>query len=180
VERREGFDNRENEMTRDEFLSLPANVALGLLLDGSAKLKEIVESTEKPRSPLSPKFDRKVYRKGGFTYASEMSLENLTYWLGKKREGAVGGGQYADKDAKDAEQLDRWVKYRSWFPNDPWTGTRGDSEGVRAAPPSKSPRIHATQPKDQGTYEAPVDHYSKDGNFGVSEYGENSEDDIPF
>jgi hypothetical protein len=135
-------------MTKDEFLSLPASVALGILLDGSAKLGEIVANTEKPRGPLMPKFDRRIYRKGGFVWASESSLESLTYWLGKKREGAASGSEWAAKDAKEAEQLARWVAYRTWYPATVWLGTRGDNEGVRAAAPSKSPKLHATEPRE--------------------------------
>lgn len=137
-------------MTRDELLSLPASVAIGLIWDASASLQQKLAAVEKPRGPLSPKFDRRIYRKGGFVWASESSLESLTYWLGKKTESAKGGGMYADKDAKDAEQLARWVTYRTWFPSDPWTGTRGNSEGVRAAAPSKSPRLHQTEPREEG------------------------------
>lgn len=136
-------------MTPDEFLSLPAPVALRILLEGSAKLKEIVENTEKPRGPLPPKFDRRIYTKKGFWWASECTLENLTFWLNRRRASAESGGEYAERDAKEADQLARWVAYRTWFPNDPWTGTRGNSEGVRAAAPSKSPRIHQTEPREQ-------------------------------
>lgn len=136
-------------MTKDELLSLPPSVAIGLIWDASANLQKAIGAIEKPRGPLPPKFDRRIYRNGGFVWASESSLESLTYWLGKKREGAASGSQWAEKDAKEAEQLGRWVAYRTWFPHDPWTGTRGNSEGVRAAAPSKSPRLHSTEPREE-------------------------------
>jgi len=137
-------------MTPDEFSSLPTSVALRILLDGSAKLQEIVAATEKPRSPMPPRFDRRLRRKGGqYVWASESSLESLTFWLGKNREGAQNGGEYADKNAKEAEQLERWVAWRTWFPSEVWTGTRGNNEGVRAAAPSKSPRLYQWEPREE-------------------------------
>ena len=135
-------------MTRDELLSLPASVAIGLIWDASASLQQKLAGIEKPKGPLSPRYDRRVFRKGGFNWASEMSLESLTFWLGRKREGAASGSQWAEKDAREVERLEQWVAWRTWYPEFVWTGTRGDSEGVRAAPPSKHPKLHQTEPRE--------------------------------
>lgn len=136
-------------MSPDEFSSLPVSVALRVLLEGSQKLKGIVANTEKPRSPMPPRFDRRLSRKGGqYVWASESSLESLTFWLGKNREGAQNGGEYAERNAKEAEQLERWVTWRTWFPSEIWTGTRGNNEGVRAAAPSKSPKLYQWEPRE--------------------------------
>lgn len=128
-------------MTKDELLSLPPAIAIGLIWDASASLQSKLAGVEKPRGPLSPKYDRRIYRKGGYNYASEMTLESLTYWLGKKREGAASGSEWAPKDAKEASELERWVTWRTWYPNQVWSGTRGDGE-MQAKAPSKSPTLH--------------------------------------
>src|SRR5687767_9621383 len=89
---------KETSMTPDEFLSLPAPVALRILLDGSQKLKEIVENTEKPRGPLPPKYDFRLRRKNQrYVWASEASLESLAWELGRAKAEAAEGGQWADK-----------------------------------------------------------------------------------
>jgi hypothetical protein len=152
-------------MTPDDFLSLPAPVALRILLDGSAKLKEIVENTEKPRGPLPPKYDFRLRRKNQrYVWASEASLESLTWELGRAKAEAVEGGQWADKAAKNAETLQRWVNWRTWEPVARWQGTRGDN-GVHALAPSKHPTMHDWEPRGAPTTNA---------RGGRPDYGDNA------
>lgn len=130
-------------MTRDELLSLPPAIAIGIIFDASANLQKVIGGIEKPKGPLPPRFDRRLRRKAGqYVWASESTLESLTFWLGKNKEGAASGNEYAEKNAKEAEQLERWVTWRTWYPDAIWNGTRGNAE-VRAAPPSKHPKLHS-------------------------------------
>lgn len=124
-------------MTRDEFCSLPAAVALGLVYD-LARPK--LEPLPKPRLPLPPKFDGRFSRKDGFVWMSEMDLNSLEWWLTKKRVSAADGGQYAERDNKVADQLAKWVEWRKLFPNDRWNGTRGNDR-VTADAPSREPAL---------------------------------------
>jgi len=134
-------------MTRDEFLSLPASVALGILYEGNAKIREIVTASEKPKLPRSPKYDMRVYRKGGWNYASEMELESLQFWHGKAVESAASGGQYADKDTKKAAGLAYWVEWRRIEPAAAWSGER-EHKPCTASPPSRNPALHSELPAD--------------------------------
>lgn len=135
-------------MTKDEFLSLPPNVALGLIYDVSAAVQKAIGATEKPRGPLPPKYDHRLRRKNQrYVWASEASLESLAWELGRARSEASEGGQWAEKAAKNAETLTRWVNWRTWYPHDRWSGTRGNNE-VHALPPSKHPAMHSWEPRD--------------------------------
>ena len=126
-------------MTRDEYTALPASVALGFIWDNGlgARLADVPA----PKPPLPPKYDARVYRKGGHQWASETDLESLLYWHGKYTDNAANGGQYADKDAKRARALDYWISWRKAFPAAAWSGER-DNVQVVAAPPSRTPRLH--------------------------------------
>lgn len=122
-------------MKRDEFTSLPVSVALGLIYDmARAKL----EPMPRPQVPLPPKFDGRISRKGGFHWMSELVLDDLKWWLEKKRESALGGGEYAERDGKIATALEKWSAWRELYPNDRWRGKRGD-DFVTAEAPSKPP-----------------------------------------
>jgi hypothetical protein len=134
-------------MSPDEFSSLPTSVALRILLDGSQKLQEIVAKTEKPRSPLPPKYDFRLRRKNQrYVWASEATLESLTWELGRAKSEASEGGQWAEKASKSAETLQRWVTWRTWEPMARWQGTRGNVE-VHALAPSKHPAMHDWEQK---------------------------------
>jgi len=124
-------------MERSEFTALPVGVALGLLFDATPGLA----SVPAPELVRAPRYDRRVYRKGGFTWASEMLLADLHYWHKRKWESANGGGQYAEKDQKEALELGKFIAWREQSPNEPWSGTRGSDE-VTAAPPSKFPKLN--------------------------------------
>lgn len=124
-------------MNRDQFTDLPLKTALGILFDiAHAKIEQIPA----PTLPRSPKYDDRLPRKGGFIWTSEMLLADLIWWREKKRESADGGGQYAEKDAKLVGKLDKWIEWRSLYPSETWSGTRGDDRAT-AAPPSKEPKL---------------------------------------
>lgn len=152
-------------MTKDEFTSLPAAVALGVLYDmfGADLASEPV-----PQTPRPPKYDAKLARKGGFNWMSEMNLESLQYWHGVKSEGARSGGQYAEKDDKVAKQLAFWIEWRKCEPSSPWRGTRGNSEVTAPAPIGK-PDVHPWEPR--GDSAPPPEN---------SSYDPEAEDDFPF
>lgn len=148
-------------MTRDEFATLPPSLALKLVWD-ALHLGDHLGPMAPPRPPMPPKYDGKLYRKGGFCFMSEMTLDSLTYWHEKARESANSGGKYAAKDAKKAETLERWIAWRTVEPTALWTGERGDRR-VTAAAPSRDPELHE---KDAGG-----------GSFGGPAP---SDDDLPF
>lgn len=129
-------------MTRDELLSLPASVAIGLIWDASKNLQAAIGAIDKPRGPLPPRFDHRLRRKNQrYVWASEATLESLVWELGRAKAEASEGGQWAEKAAKNASALERWVNWRTWYPHDRWSGTRGDIE-VQAMTPSKHPAMH--------------------------------------
>ena len=165
-------------MTREEFCGLPPSIALGLVYDlARAKL----EPLPPPRAPLPPKFDAKIGRKGGFCWASELTLESLEWWLSKKQESVDSGGPYADRDAKTVEALERFVAWRRACPADAWSGTRG-KDRVTAAAPSREPELHAWGTRGPAPLNVqPGDHDQQSrGSYSDDDYGAGSDDEIPF
>ncbi len=152
-------------MTKDEFTALPAALALGVLFDiAHAKLEQIPA----PPVPRPPKYDGKLTRKKGeFCWLSEMTLEDLEWWCGKKRESAAAGGQYADSDAKAVARLEQWINWRRLFQFAIWSGKRGDDMAT-AAPPSRSPQMHKWGPRQQSNGPAPTTQpeTSNDNEYG--------------
>lgn len=144
-------------MTRDEFCSLPAAVALGIVYD-LARPK--LDAMPKPRLPLPPKFDGRLARKDGFVWISEMDLNSLEWWLGKKSEAAQRDDQYAERNRKTADTLAKWVEWRKLFPNERWNGTRGDDR-VTADAPSREPQVHdwdnKKKPSQRGSSPPPAE-----------------------
>jgi len=148
-------------VTREEWLGLPSALALAVLYDGNAKIRELVDAADKPQLPRPPKYDMKMYRKGGWNYASELNLESLVFWHGKAVESAQGGGEYAEKDQKKAAALSYWINWRRVEPTTAWSGER-DRKQVKANPPSRDPELHSALPSndDRGDYEsAPGDPF---------------------
>jgi hypothetical protein len=140
-------------MTREEFQKLPIQIALGLVYDMAAQR---LGETPMPELPRSPKYDARLAKRGGFVWVSELALEDLEWWAKKKRESAVSGSEYAEKDAKVADTLERWLPWRRLFPNEQWRGTRGDDR-VTAATPSKEPRLNSwDNSKSNGGRRAPA------------------------
>lgn len=130
-------------MDREQFNKLPLSMQVARIVDALPPdmLARVLQG-EAPKVPRSPKYDYKLWRKGGYCWASEMNLDSLRYWHKKAAESAVSGGQYADKDAKKAKQLDYWIAWREVEPDARWRGER-DHDVVTAAAPSRDPEIHS-------------------------------------
>lgn len=134
-------------MKKEEFASLPLKTALELIYDMAvAKL----EPLPRPSVPRPPKYDDRLARKNGFVWVSEMLLADLIWWREKKREGAASGGPYAEKDAKLVEKLSKWIEWRSLFPTEVWSGTRGDDRAT-AAPPSRDAKLQRWPARSQSS-----------------------------
>ncbi len=155
-------------MNKDEFLKLPPRMALGYAWD-ALRLDDLLRTVQAPRTPLPPKYDLKVYRKGGHVWASEMTLESLEYWHKKAKESAASGGKYAEKDAKKASNLERWINWRQCDPDSRWSGER-DHDRVTAAAPSREPQLH-----ESGTKPAAGDEPFTPAPGEPDEFG-----DVPF
>ena len=131
-------------MTRDEFISLPLRVALGVLYDAMPKRLGELPAPELPRSP---KYDGRIPKgEKSFVWMSEMDLPSLVWWEKKKTEAAEKGDRFAEQNRKGAITLAKWIEWRRCFPRSPWEGTRGE-ERVTAQPPSKNPEQHPWQDK---------------------------------
>ena len=127
-------------MDRAEFSKLPVGVALGLLYDATPGLA----SVQAPELVRPPKYDGRIFRKGGFVWMSEMLADDLRWWHGKKLESANGDGKYADSDRKTVGILDKWIAWREQNPSECWSGTRGD-DTVTASQPSKAPVLRQSE-----------------------------------
>lgn len=147
-------------MDRDQFLSLPTGVALGILYD---QMPQRMATVPVPQVPRAPKFDNRISRKGGFCWMSEMDLSGLRYWHGKKSEGG-GDPKYAEKDAKTVSQLAYWIAYRTADPTSAWHGER-NRQPTRAAAPSSQPQIHPWEPRN----DAPALTSATDDDYGGGE-----------
>lgn len=138
-------------MNKEEFCSLPPAVALAalwtaLLNSGSASTVVMeLERTPKPQVPRPPRFDRRIYQRKGYQWASEMDLRGLQFWQGRYAEGAAReGNQYAEKDAKSVKELGYWIAWRRVEPNAVWSGER-DREQVTASAPHAKPFVYERQ-----------------------------------
>lgn len=129
-------------MERSDFFALPPAIAIRVLFDclGPSVL-DAIEKKEKPVEPRTPKFDRAIYRKEGVMWASETSFEGLVYWHKRAAGSAASGSAYAEKDKKQAEELQRWIAWREWYPEAIWSGER-NREAVVAKPPSAKPAVY--------------------------------------
>jgi hypothetical protein len=125
-------------VNREEFTGLPLRLALGVIWDAiGAGRFEMLPIVQVPRPP---KYDGRLTRKGGFWWLSEMDLNSLQFWCAKKKEGAASGSQWAEKDGKLAATMSKWIEWRTLFPNDVWSGVRGDDRATAAAP-SREPAL---------------------------------------
>jgi hypothetical protein len=123
---------------REDFCALPLPIALGVLFDIAHKLADV----PMPDIPRSPKYDGRLSRGSkGYCWMSEMDLESLQWWHAKTTESASRGGQYAEKDAKTAATLGKWIAWRTVAPDATWRGTRGDTAAT-GQPPSREPQLH--------------------------------------
>lgn len=132
-------------MTRDEFLSLPPMLALRVLFDAiDDDTMRALEAMPKPKVPFPPKYDFRIFRKDGFMWASETDLEGLRFWHKRYADSALKGGQYADKDKKNAAEMERWIAWRECEPSAAWGGER-NRERVTAHAPSAKPSVWPSQ-----------------------------------
>lgn len=132
-------------MTREDFFALPLLLQVRLLFDAlDEESSRALLAQEKPKVPLSPRYDMAIYRANGNMWASETALEGLVYWSKKYKAGADGGGQYAEADAKRLVNITKWIEWRELFPEACWSGKRGDDDIV-AKPPSTKPLVYPRQ-----------------------------------
>lgn len=158
-------------MDREAFNALPPVMQLKVLarvvFDG-----ERLDEIDVGRRPFPPKFDMRIPRSGGFQWASEMDVESLTWWQKRFRESAAKGGQYAQKDAKRAKEIERWLAWRQWEPRTVWRGERFNV-AVVAAQPSNKPAVHQYEPRQQSSDAAT-------GNDDEINYGEVDDEASPY
>lgn len=163
-------------MNKDEFTSLPAPTALGVIFD---MLAATLAHVDRPQIPRPPKYDDRFPKKKGFyVWVSEMTLDDLTWWRGKKAESAAGGGEWAAKDAKWLTKFDKWIEWRRLFPYETWSGTRGEDRAT-GAPPSRDAALHAWAPRN----EPPAPKASPPnggGGYSNADYAPPDDDEIPF
>ena len=152
-------------MTKEQFCALPPALALSLVWDAMQLQSTALGTMPEPKRAGPPRYDMRVYRKGGHCWASEMNLDSLRYWHRKATEGAASGSKYAEKDAKKAKQLDYWIAWRAIEPETAWNGTR-DNAATFAAPPSRDPTIYSRDAQPTGDPEP--------------EPSATEDDDIPF
>lgn len=146
-------------MDRDQFLSLPVGIALGVLYD---QMPQRMATVTVPQIPRSPKFDGRVSRKGGYCWMSEMDLSGLQYWLGRKQQDTKP--EYAERNEKDVKALSFWIAWRTADPQSAWHGER-NRQPVRAKHPSRDPELHQWEAKRDAAPSA--DDYS--GSTGSEE-----------
>jgi hypothetical protein len=124
---------------RDDFVSLPLRIALGIIYD-IARTPKLVDMP-RPDVPKPPLYDTKLSKGGGgFVWMSEMALADLEWWRNTKQKSADGNGDYADRDRKSVATLEKWIAWRVCFPSDTWSGKRGEDR-VSGAPPSRNPTV---------------------------------------
>ncbi len=143
-------------MNRDEFTQLPLAVALGMLWDTDRELSAALSLVAAPTPALSPKYDRRLYRSGGYQWASETALDSLKWYYERAVKSAKDGGQYAENNAKEEKALKYWLDFRTQDPTSAVRTTRGD-DSVKAEAPSRDPQIHAKDaPRQQASLPANV------------------------
>jgi hypothetical protein len=114
-------------------------IALGLIYDvASQRLKDL----PMPHVPKPPLYDGRLGKsRDGFVWMSEMLLRDLEFWEARKRASGESGSQYAERDAKTATTMAKWIEWRRLFPTEAWSGKRGD-ERATADPPNANPKIN--------------------------------------
>ncbi len=152
-------------MNRDEFTQLPLAVALGMLWDTDRELSAALSLVAAPTPALSPKYDRRLYRSGGYQWASETALDSLKWYYERAVKSAKDGGQYAENNAKEEKALKYWLDFRMQEPTVMARTTRGDTQ-VLAEAPSRDPQIHAKDaPRQQTIANTPTSTDLDDLNF---------------
>jgi hypothetical protein len=126
-------------MDKSTFTTLPLALALAALYDAVPALA----SAPTVQAPQSPKFDQRIRVKNGYCYASECSVDQLQYHIGRA---AGSDARYEERDAKLRKSLGFFVTWRSANPSECWRGERFH-ELVTAKPPSSRPDVHEWEPK---------------------------------
>lgn len=167
-------------MNRSDFTSLPLSLALGLLWDAAQDADRIttaryLEDAEAPKPARPPRFDSAIYRRDGVMYASETDLDGLRFWHKRAAESAANGGQYAEKDEKQAKALAYWIAFREQNPSAIWTGER-NREQVTARAPMAKPEVY----QRTGAPRAAAPAATGGGGFSDADYGSDDDSDIPF
>lgn len=168
-------------MNRSEFTGLPLSLALGALwdaLDSGRDPASALHDAEAPKPARPPKYDQAIYRREGITWASEYDVEDLRFWRKRKSESASGGGEYAEKDAKQAKALEFWISWREQNPTAVWTGER-NREQVTAAAPASKPTVYPRDARGAAPV-APSSSSGGGGGYADEDYGGADGDDIPF
>jgi hypothetical protein len=141
---------------RDAFFALPAAVAIRVLFDClDEETVRAIGNAEKPVAPRCPKFDRKIFRQGGVMWASECSIECLSFWRTRALQPATDS-KYEEANRKQAEELGRWIAWREWYPDAAWGGER-DRDQVTAKPPSDKPTVYPRSGNGQRPAPPPPD-----------------------
>jgi hypothetical protein len=178
-------------VTREEFVRLPPEVALGLVYDQlhsalvtipSPTVSAPAGSAERRWPARPPRFETRLPRKGGYQLASETLLESLEWFREKKLEGAASNGKYADKDRRLAAELEIWIGWRAANPGARWEGTRNGQQ-VTAELPSRDPTIHPWPSRGPAKLDVTPEDYEQPqrGDFSEADYGPRSGDEeIPF
>ncbi len=131
-------------MQKDEWLSLPpsqANEVLWGLIGG--KLADV----PCPQKIITPRWDMRLSKKGAYIWASECDLECLNFFYGRAK--STTNPEFAENNAKDAEALGYFVRWRAAFPSAIWVGTRGKKGNptVTAKPPANKPTEYQWEAK---------------------------------
>lgn len=96
-----------------------------------------------PHVPKPPLYDGRLGKGSeGFVWMSEMTLRDLEWWEAAKRKSADTENQWTERNRKKAATLAKWIEWRRLFPNECWSGKRGD-ERATAAPPSRDPKVQS-------------------------------------
>lgn len=138
-------------MSPEDFATLPPAHQMRILLQIlPAVIVKKLDGIELPETSECPQFDWKIYRKQGFhQWASEMDLEGLEFWQRLAQKSVDGGGEYADRDAKKVEGLERWINYRKLEPSAVVTITRGERTVTAAAPRAKPQQYKPIRDEDR-------------------------------
>lgn len=115
-------------------------IALGLIYDvASERLRNI----PMPHVPKPPLYDGRLSKGGdGFVWMSEMLLRDLEWWEAAKLKSAETVNQWTDQNKKSAATLAKWIEWRRVFPNEIWSGKRGEARAT-AALPSREPKLQS-------------------------------------
>ena len=121
-------------MTRTEFVTLPAALALAALYDClDEETVKALAAKERPAVPKQPLFDYSLFASAGNSFASECDLSQLEWHMARARKSVEEASKWAANDQKKLAKLQEWRLWRIVFPVAIWVGKRGEDEAVVAA-----------------------------------------------